>query len=76
MKVCKVKLKSGETCTFRGAIGEEDGFSVIVYEDVDLDKDPNALSRFGLPDVSSWWNKEETPPEEGKRVDPDPDPFA
>ena len=71
MPSCTVKLRDGKTCTFPGATGEEDGFSVIVYG-----AENAVLGRFGLPDVSSWWNDEDNPPEEAERVNPDPDPFA
>ena len=48
MNVCTVKLRNGETCTFRDAAGEEDGFNVIVY-----DAENKALGRFGLSAVSA-----------------------
>ena len=65
MKVCTVKLKGGSPMIFRNATGAEDGFSVTVYGAED-----KVLGRFGLPDVSSWWNGE-SPPEEGEGVDMD-----
>ena len=76
MNVCTVRLRNGEQETFRNAKGEEDGFNVIVYEDVDVDQEPSVIARFGLSDVRSWWNREEEPPAQAEGHDPDPDPFA
>ena len=44
MPRCTVKLRAGKTCTFPGATGEEDGFSLPPKEAERVNPDPDPFA--------------------------------